>query len=589
MLKRQIMNILQYIHQNFNKKLKFQLWLSVLLCIATATVIAVSPAILAAVINRLVAPESITNWYVLIGLSAGYIIILSLGRLLPIMLSVAVMLLQINRSMIFSHSFLRYLYRQTPDFFIKNNTGFIAQQSVQLNNEMHILFNTFIHGFCDPFFRLFVAMLMISFNGNFVIFALFSLYILGFYFSTQYFTPRLILMRNELMDAGRKTYQTQTDSVENITLAKHNNALNFILSRYNDALNEEKIIMRRYANWINYMNTVNGMLSIILFGGCFIYTLYGVVNHTYSVGDFVMITSYIIMLSAPIESLARNYSDMKQSISIFDDFLQKLNQETLTDSNLTLNGNTVEIGIEQLSFRYPESSKEALSDINITLPASKFITFTGHSGSGKTTLVKLLALYDNGYQGKITFNGQNITDYTQASLSDNICFVTQDEFIFMDTLRFNLRVAKPSATDEELLNALKLANFTDHNCTLQGTALLDMTLGNKGMSVSGGQRQRISLARLFLRNPSLIIIDESTASLDLVNEKIVLENIIHMYPKATKISISHRPTTFAYSDLIYVFNEGKISDYGTLQALLVKNEYIREIIKHSNQVPHTSV
>lgn len=428
-------------------------------------------------------------------------------------------------------------------------------------------------------------MLIIFWSGDLIVFLLFIVYILCSIISTQYFTKNLTLIKNKLMESGRRSYQIQTDSVENINVTKNNNAFDFVFNRYARILDEEKDSALVYAKWTNYMSITNALLSVFLFGGCFIYTLYGVIENSYTIGYFVMILSYIVMLSQPIEGLANSYSQIKQSLSFLDGFIQKFIKETpwKKSKNILQINSPIRIKIENVYFHYPNKDEDVLKNINLDICDSKFITFTGYSGSGKTTLVKLLSFHIDGYQGSIKINNEDIRNYTQDSLKQNIYYVTQDEFIFMDTLRFNLLVAKPDATDDELVSALLLANFSYQNIDKINKDILDMELGNKGMSLSGGQKQRISLARLFLRNPQLIIIDESTSALDVMNEKIILENIIRTFPHAIKISISHRPTTFTYSDVIYIFENGEIVDSGTLENLLKRNYYIQTIVQQVNE------
>lgn len=576
-------NIINYIKSNFDSKQKKLLLITIIICSLSSIVVSISPVILASIINQITSENLLGNINYIIFLSIIYVIILSAGRLLPILSGAMIMLLQIDRKLVFSHSFFLYLYHQRNTFFEKNNSGSISQQSVQLNNEMHSLFNLFINGFFDPILKLIIVMSVILLSGDSTVLFLFIVYIVLFCINTQFFTKKLTKIKQDLMNAGRDTYKIQIDSVENILLAKNNNAFDILFKRYAGYLGIEKNVAISYVKCTNKMILLNTFLSLFLLGGCFVYSLYSVINGWYSIGHFVMITSYIMMLSAPIESLSNNYSQLAQSVSVLDDFVNKMNTQVFDNNKYNEKDMLSSITISDLSFNYTNKIEKALENINLKIDKGSFVTFTGESGSGKTTLAKLLSYYYADYHGEIFLNNKSIHTYPEDFLRRKMYSVSQDDFIFMDTLRFNLLISHPEATDEELLNALALACFYDPSTmsAQEEQKLLDMKLGNRGTTISGGQRQRISLARLFLRKPDIIIIDESTSSLDLINEKKVLNNIIDKFPNAIKISISHRPTTFRYSDRIYIFDNGKIVDQGSLTELLERNAYLQHIMKTS--------
>ncbi|MBN6079937.1 ATP-binding cassette domain-containing protein [Aggregatibacter actinomycetemcomitans] len=578
-----MINIINYIKSNFDSKQKKLLLITIIICSLSSIVVSISPVILASIINQITSENLLGNINYIVFLSIIYVIILSAGRLLPILSGAMIMLLQIDRKLVFSHSFFLYLYHQRNTFFEKNNSGSISQQSVQLNNEMHSLFNLFINGFFDPILKLIISMSVILLSGDATVLFLFMVYIILFSINTQFFTKKLTKIKQDLMNAGRDTYKIQIDSVENILLAKNNNAFDILFKRYAGYLGIEKNVAISYVKCTNKMILLNTFLSLFLLGGCFVYSLYSVINGWYSIGHFVMITSYIMMLSAPIESLSNNYSQLSQSVSVLDELVNKMNTQVFDNDKYNEKDILSSITISDLSFNYTNKIEKALDNINLKIDKGSFVTFTGESGSGKTTLAKLLSYYYADYHGEIFLNNKSIHTYPEDFLRRKMYSVSQDDFIFMDTLRFNLLISHPEATDEELLNALALACFYDPSTmsAQEEQKLLDMKLGNRGTTISGGQRQRISLARLFLKTPDIIIIDESTSSLDLINEKKVLNNIIDKFPNAIKISISHRPTTFRYSDRIYIFDNGKIVDQGLLTELLERNAYLQHIMKTS--------
>ncbi|HGB1850256.1 TPA: ATP-binding cassette domain-containing protein, partial [Salmonella enterica subsp. enterica serovar Birkenhead] len=208
---------------------------------------------------------------------------------------------------------------------------------------------------------------------------------------------------------------------------------------------------------------------------------------------------------------------------------------------------------------------------NIKLTAGKIYSLTGPSGSGKSTLVKLISGYYSNYSGGIYLNDVSLQDLCDEELNETIYHLTQDDYIFMDTLRFNLRLARYDASEKEMLDVLSLANLSKIG---NEPVSLDTSLTSKGNNYSGGQKQRISLARLFLRSPSVIIIDEATSALDYINESEIMTSIKKYFPDALIINISHRVSLLECSDYVYVLDDGQIVASGQFHELKASNCYI---------------
>ena len=223
-----------------------------------------------------------------------------------------------------------------------------------------------------------------------------------------------------------------------------------------------------------------------------------------------------------------------------------------------------------------------MHDVNLHFRPGEFITITGKSGSGKSTLLKILARQLPLTIGKYALGGCPTEELPEQLFYENIAYVSQEEYVFMDSVAYNLQIANPDATREEMISALEKSGLQIGH--LQGEALLDHDLANEGTNISGGQRQRLSLARLFLRNPAVILLDEITSSLDLISETHAINAILSAFPTATIISISHRISTFNYSDRIIVMHNGRVSDAGPLNELLQRNDFIA-LLHRSAEAP----
>ncbi len=222
--------------------------------------------------------------------------------------------------------------------------------------------------------------------------------------------------------------------------------------------------------------------------------------------------------------------------------------------------------LEKVNFTYPGQTRRALSDVSFTIPAGKTVALVGTSGAGKTTTAQLLMRFWDPDTGRITLNGADLRDYKLDELRGLVALVAQDTYLFNDTLRANILIARPEATEAELLAAIEHASLGELVATLpQG---LDSPVGERGTSLSGGQRQRVAIARAFLKDAPILILDEATSHLDAVNEQAVRRALDLLKADRTTIVIAHRLSTVRDADLIVVLDEGRVAETGTHAALV---------------------
>jgi ATP-binding cassette subfamily B protein len=571
--------VIQTINTKLIKKDKKLFLVIIFIAFFSSFLASLSPLLLASITDYINQTSSIHSIYIYT-VSLAYIALISINRITSFSSIFLQSLLRIGCVNALSEKYLRYLYHQGASYFSRRNTGEITQQLNQATNDIYIVVRNIALNIIAPIVQLVTALFILLLAHDYVITTLFLIYACLFSLVNIFFTSKLVALRQVVMRAGLNSYSVLSDSVKNIFAARYNNAFTFFFGRYQKALEREKDEQMDYWKTNFYMLMVNALLNISLFGVSFIYTLNNVMNGTTSVGHFIMICSYVMLLANPIEDIGSVFSEIKQSISTLHNFIREL---PLTQSDNLSAGSpyksSVNIEIKDISFYYPEAESPALDRISLIIHAGEFVTFTGLSGSGKSTLARLIAKHQSGYQGSIKIDGKDLTQYSEDALNNLVYFVTQDEYVFMDTLRFNLLIAKPDATDEDLKAALLQANLLSFSATSPPIEeLLNTSIGDSGVTLSGGQRQRLSLARLFLRNPALIIIDEGTASLDMINEKLIIDNINKKFPYSTKINISHRITSFYYASSICVFENGQITDQGSLSELKQRNGYIKRLI-----------
>ncbi|MEM6622667.1 MAG: thiol reductant ABC exporter subunit CydC [Pseudomonadota bacterium] len=236
------------------------------------------------------------------------------------------------------------------------------------------------------------------------------------------------------------------------------------------------------------------------------------------------------------------------------------------------------IGLENVIFAYPGQARHALTDISFSIPAGKTVALVGTSGAGKTTTAQLLMRFWDPDGGRITMNGHDLRDYKLDDLRRSIALVAQDTYLFNDTLRSNILIGRPDANDTDLMAAVARASLGDLIETLPDG--LDTQVGERGTSLSGGQRQRVAIARAFLKDASVLILDEATSHLDALNEQALRHALDDLRADRTTIVIAHRLSTIRDADLIVVLDEGQLVETGAHDALLAKGGLYAQLIAH---------
>ncbi|HPZ16285.1 MAG TPA: ATP-binding cassette domain-containing protein, partial [Sphaerochaeta sp.] len=232
---------------------------------------------------------------------------------------------------------------------------------------------------------------------------------------------------------------------------------------------------------------------------------------------------------------------------------------------------------EDLDFSYESSPDMILRNINVTIEGGTTVAIVGESGAGKSTFASLIPRFYEPTAGRILIDGQNILDVRQSSLRKNIGFVQQNIFLFDGSIRENLRYGSVDATDEEMWRALDAANLGEFVRSLPKG--LDTEVGERGTLLSGGQKQRISIARVFLKNPPILIFDEATSSLDTESEELIVEAFERLSTGRTAIIIAHRLTTIRGADTILVLDKGELVERGTHEELLQKGGQYAKLYK----------
>lgn len=308
------------------------------------------------------------------------------------------------------------------------------------------------------------------------------------------------------------------------------------------------------------------MLTVTVYGGSLIFEN----ENSLSASSFLVFLALIYNLLLPLKQISQLSYNIRKGLASVD----RIEEIILADNNITDPENPVPfpefkeaIAYKNVSFKY--TNELVLKDINVTIEKGQSVALVGQSGSGKSTFADLLARYWDVTDGAIEVDGHNIKDYRVRNLRGKTGNVSQDTVLFNDSFRNNILFSKPQATDQELIEAAKIANA--HDFIMETEEQYDSNIGDRGGNLSGGQRQRLSIARAVLRNPPIMILDEATSALDTESEKLVQDALTNLMQNRTSIIIAHRLSTIKHCDMILVFKEGQIVERGTHEELLAMN------------------
>jgi ATP-binding cassette, subfamily B, heavy metal transporter len=389
--------------------------------------------------------------------------------------------------------------------------------------------------------------------------------------------------RREANEFDSAAHTKAVDSLLNYETVKYFNNEEFEASRYDESLKRLRIARLKAQTTLSMLNTGQQLIIAIGLVAMLWRATTGVVEGRMTLGDLVMINAYMIQLYIPLNFLGVLYREIKQSLTDLDKMFTLMEKEReVADRPGALplrarshpnpppggeGGREWTVRFEHVTFAY-EPARTILHDVSFEIPAGKTVAVVGPSGSGKSTLARLLYRFYDVQQGRITIDGQDVREVTQASVRQAIGIVPQDTVLFNDTVEYNIAYGRPGASRAEVEEAARAARIHDFIAsTPKGYGTM---VGERGLKLSGGEKQRVAIARTLLKDPPILIFDEATSALDSANERAIQAELKSAAQNKTALVIAHRLSTVVDAHEILVMEAGRIVERGTHQQLLAR-------------------
>lgn len=471
----------------------------------------------------------------------------------------------------------RHLHALSLRFHLSRQTGGISRDIERGTRSISSLISYTLYSILPTLIEIAMVMgiLYVNYDAGFVLITLISLS--AYVVFTIKVSNRRIAIRRAVNESDSAANTRAVDSLLNYETVKYFNNEAWEAQRYDEQLTGLESASVRSQTTLAYLNL--GQQAIIALGVTAMMwrAASGVAEGRMTIGDLVLVNAFLIQLYMPLNFLGIVYREIRQALTDIERMFALLDEnKEIADAPDAVHldaSQAMHVEFSAVDFHY-EANRSILQNLSFTVPAGETLAVVGHSGAGKSTLARLLYRFYDVTGGAIRINGMDIRRLSQNSLRSAIGIVPQDTVLFNDSILYNIRYGRPSASIEEVHAAARAARLHDFICSLpQG---YDTPVGERGLKLSGGEKQRVAIARALLKNPPILIFDEATSALDSATERAIQGELELAAEGRTALIIAHRLSTVMNADRILVMGNGGILEQGTHPQLLASGgEYSR--------------
>jgi ABC-type transport system involved in Fe-S cluster assembly fused permease/ATPase subunit len=466
-----------------------------------------------------------------------------------------------------------HLHARELAFHLDRKTGGLARDIERGTNGISFLLRFTLFNIVPTLLEIAMVagILLVAFNVSYVIAILVSVVVFVI-FSIRVTEWRTAFVR-EANNRDNQSNSRAIDSLLNYETVKYFNNERFEAEQYDEDLDLWEQARLKNRTSMAVLNIGQAFIIGASMVAIMAMAVREVASGQMTLGDFTMVNAYLIQLFIPLNALGFVYREIRQSLVNVERLFGLLGEKPAIEDAADAKALAIakgEVQFHDVRFSYHQE-RAILKGINITIPAGNTIAVVGASGAGKSTLARLLFRFFDVNSGSITIDGQDIRNITQDSLRSAIGVVPQDTVLFNDTLYSNLAYGRPGASEAEIHHAARQANLDVFIRSLPDG--YNTRVGERGLKLSGGEKQRVAIARVLLKNPPLLILDEATSSLDSISEQAILDALNEVTQQRTTLVIAHRLSTVRDADTILVMDQGQIVESGGHNELLAKDGY----------------
>jgi ATP-binding cassette subfamily B protein len=466
-------------------------------------------------------------------------------------------------------SLFQHLFALSMSFHLKRQTGGLSRDIERGTKGIGFLLNFMVFNILPTLLEIgmVAAVLLWRYDYLFAVVTLGT--ILCYVLFTLLVTEKRMVYRRSMNDLDSKANSKAIDALLNYETVKYFGNEKYEIDRYDGNLKRWVDSAVKNQVSLNLLNIGQGAIITLGVTALLWLSAAGVVAHTMTVGDVVLVSAYLTQLYAPLNFLGFVYREIKHALADMErmfGLLQESQEVADKPGAPELQADQAEIRFEHVEFGY-EANRQILFDVSFTIPAGRTLAVVGASGAGKSTLSRLLFRFYDADKGAILINGTDVRDVTQESLRRHIGIVPQDTVLFNDSILYNIAYGNPAASQADIVQAAKAARI--HDFVMSLPAGYETPVGERGLKLSGGEKQRVAIARTLLKNPPILIFDEATSALDTRTERAIQDELTQIARNRTTLIIAHRLSTIIDADEILVLDRGRVVEQGSHRELLL--------------------